>query len=200
MKKIGLLDYGAGNLGSVSSALARIGAESQIVKSSAGLRECDALVIPGVGSFAAAMKKLAPFRQAVREFAASGKPVLGICLGMQVLFDRGEEGGECEGLVLVRGKVEKMFFAKKLPHVGWNEVEPVKKSRLLEGVPRGSCFYFVHSYCCRPASKLDLLAFTDYGEKFVSAVERGNVFGVQFHPEKSGATGERLLENFWRMV
>ena len=196
---IGLLDYGGSNLASVSSAFARLGAKTRIVRRPGEISACDALVIPGVGSFNAAMERLAPLRPAISAFAESGKPALGICLGMQVLFEKGSEGGDVKGLGLLSGSVEKMGFAPKLPHVGWNTAVAVRESPLFRGLGK-EWFYFVHSFACKPSRESDLLAVTEYGQLFASAVERENVLGVQFHPEKSGAAGERLLKNFLEMV
>lgn len=196
---IGVLDYGMGNLGSVSYALARIGARSVVVRTAREIEECSALVIPGVGSFNAAMQELEKLKPAIKWFASTGKPVLGICLGMQVLFERGSEGGSCRGLGLLEGSVRKMRFAPKLPHVGWNNVRAKRKNSLFKGIPNGACFYFVHSYACELAREC-VLGTTKYGKQFVSAAGKENVFGVQFHPEKSGAAGERLLKNFVELI
>ncbi len=196
---IGILDYGMSNLASVSSAFARLGEKTRIARRPGEISACDALVIPGVGSFAAAMERLAPLRPAIYAFAESGKPVLGICLGMQVLFEKGSEGGEVKGLGLLAGTVEKMGFAPKLPHVGWNQVACKRPSPLFRGLGK-EWFYFVHSYACKPSQEADLLAVTEYGQLFASAAEWENVFGVQFHPEKSGEAGGRLLKNFSEMV
>lgn len=198
--RIGVLDYGASNMGSVSYAFDRLEAISATVKSGEEIASCDALVIPGVGSFKAAMLKLEQLRKPIEEFASSGKPIFGICLGMQVLFDEGSEGGSCKGLGLLRGRVEKMSFAPKLPHVGWNQVKVMKSSKLFEGIAKDAYFYFVHSYACKPSSKAEVLGVTEFGASFVSAVEKKNVFGVQFHPEKSGNAGALLLQNFLKMV
>lgn len=196
---MGILDYGMGNLGSVRQALERIGSQAKVVGRKGEIAACDALVIPGVGSFNAAMKKLYAFQGEIKEFAYAGRPVLGVCLGMQVLFERGSEGGNCSGLGLLEGNVEKLR-ARKLPHVGWNQANAKAGSKLFEGVAKDSWFYFVHSYACNPYNKREIAATTDYQETFVSAVESKNVFGVQFHPEKSGTTGEKLLKNFSEMI
>ena len=196
--KIGVLDYGAGNLASARQGLERAGATTAIISKENELAECDALVIPGVGSFNAAMRRLAPLREGITAYAEDGGFVLGICLGMQVLFDEGAEGGQTLGLGLIPGSVEKLD-AKKLPHVGWNTINQKKPSALLDGLD-GEWFYFVHSYACTPACKSDVLSTTNYENKFTSSVQRGNVAGAQFHPEKSGAAGRKMLENFITMV
>lgn len=196
---IGILDYEAGNLGSVNYAFKRIKAKSKTVKTTAEIRKCDALVIPGVGAFKTGMKGLRPVKTAVVEFVKTGKPVLGICLGMQLLFEKGTENGSTAGLAILKGSVEKMK-APKLPHVGWNQVKQKKKSRLFAGIANNSYFYFVHSYACVPKEPECVVGATKFYVEFASAVEQGNVFGVQFHPEKSGKIGEKMLKNFWRIV
>ncbi len=196
---IGILDYGVGNLGSVSYAFKRIKTKSKIVKTAVEIRKCDALVVPGVGAFKTGMAGLKPVKSAVVEFAKSGKPVLGICLGMQLLFEKGTEGGSTAGLAIFEGRVEKMN-APKLPHVGWNQVKQKKKSLLFSGIEDNSYFYFVHSYACKPKKAACVVGATKFYMEFVSVVEQGNVFGVQFHPEKSGKNGEKMLKNFCKMA
>lgn len=196
---IGILDYGAGNLGSVSYAFKRIKTENKIVKTAAEIRKCNALVIPGVGAFKTGMKGLKPVKRAVVEFVKIGKPVLGICLGMQLLFEKGTEDGSTAGLAIFKGNVEKMK-APKLPHVGWNQVKQKRKSRLFAGIGDNSYFYFVHSYACVPKKSECIVGTTKFYVEFASVVEQGNVFGVQFHPEKSGRVGEKMLKNFCKIV
>lgn len=196
---IGILDYGAGNLGSVSYAFRRINAQSKIVRTGAEIRKCDALVIPGVGAFKAGMKGLKPVKKAVVEFIKTEKPVLGVCLGMQLLFEKGTENGSTAGLAILKGSVEKMN-APKLPHVGWNQVKQKRKSRLFAGIKNNSYFYFVHSYACVPKKPECVVGATKFYVEFASVVEQGNVFGVQFHPEKSGRIGEKMLKNFCKIV
>ncbi|MBI3587967.1 imidazole glycerol phosphate synthase subunit HisH [Candidatus Micrarchaeota archaeon] len=198
--KIGILDYGMGNLGSVSYALKRMGKASSIIHGPKAVEEYDGLIIPGVGSFGPAMERLETFRDGIIGFAQSGKPMLGICLGMQVLFEQGTERGTHEGLSLIGGKVEMLKGTPKLPHVGWNTIELEGKSRLMERIPNRSYAYFAHSYACEPDFKGSIIATTGYGNTFVSAVEQGNVLGVQFHPEKSGAIGELILKNFMELA
>jgi glutamine amidotransferase len=197
---IGILDYGMGNIGSVSYALERIGAKSAVVTDAQEIGKCDGLIIPGVGAFAPAMKRLEQLKPSLKEFVASGRPMLGICLGMEVLFDEGTEGGKCAGLGFLEGSVKKLEGAPKLPQVGWNTIEITGESPLFAGVASGEYAYFVHSYACKPKKAGVTIATTEYGERFACAVGGGNVFGVQFHPEKSGAAGERLLRNFARMT
>ncbi len=199
---IGVLDYGQGNLYNARNGLRRAGAKRvKVVETRSEIDKCSALVIPGVGSFSEAMKKLEPLRSCLREFVGEGKPLLGICLGMQVLFEEGEEGGKTVGLGLLAGSVRKLRGASKLPHIGWNSVlsnkrAGVPESLLWKGLPENPFFYFVHSYAGVPVEESVIIGRTEYGKKFVSAVQRRNVFGVQFHPEKSGKNGEKVLANF----
>ncbi|MBM3229173.1 imidazole glycerol phosphate synthase subunit HisH [Candidatus Parvarchaeota archaeon] len=199
---VGVLDYGMGNLASVKAGLLRAGATNvEIVKNAGEIGNCDALVIPGVGAFAAAMEKILGMdaTDAIKAFAKSGKPILGICLGMQVLFEEGEEGGRRRGLGLIEGKVKLLEDAPKLPQIGWNAVS-TNADGLWSGIGNLPYFYFVHSYACFPENKGDVIGTTAYGDVFASAVRRENVIGVQFHPEKSGADGLKLLKNFLEMV
>ena len=193
--KIGVLDYSAGNVASVLAALQKAEAMPALVSTLSEINECDSLVIPGMGSFAYAMSRISVLRDGLASFAESGKPILGICLGMQVLFEEGIEGGRTPGFGLIRGRVD-LLEAKKLPHIGWNTLQSKHFSQLLEGIPEKAFFYFAHSYACRPAMQSNLVAETIYENKFASVVEEKNVFGVQFHPDKSGEWGLRLLKNF----
>jgi len=197
--KIGIVDYGAGNLASVSAAFARLGVFSTIVSTAKTIEACEGIVIPGVGAFRPAMRRLTKLRKPIEDFTSSGRPLLGICLGMQVLFEEGCEGGPCKGLELLEGKVEKMA-ALKLPQVGWNSVELTRRCELFKGISRGEWFYFVNSFACAPRNKREVIGVTDYFGEFASVVQKRNVFGVQFHPEKSGRAGQNLLENFAGLV
>lgn len=184
-----------GNLRSVQNALARLNAPSRLVTDLEGVEK---LILPGVGAFGAAMERLAPFREAIRAFAASGKPLMGICLGQQLLFEQSEELGRHEGLGILRGTVR--YFPSdlglKVPHIGWNEAVFRADSRLGRGVLPGDQVYFVHSLVTICEDPADQAATTEYGIRFASAVERENVWGTQFHPEKSGEVGMRILRNF----
>jgi imidazole glycerol-phosphate synthase subunit HisH len=184
-----IFDYGTGNLHSLGKALEAQGAR---VRAGTSIDGADALVLPGVGAFGAAAERLAPYREAIRAAAADGLPVLGICLGMQLLLDRSEEGGGM-GLGLVRGKVRRMKAAR-VPHMGWNVVR--SDDPLFAGID-GERFYFANSYVAHPSDARAIAARTRYeGKDFPAAVRAGNVVGTQFHPEKSGAAGLRLLANF----
>ena len=192
-----IVDYGVGNLKSIVNAMDYLGLSSKITGRADELERADALILPGVGAFPDAADKLrASGLDRVVIDQAVQKPVLGICLGMQLLFDRGEEGRPCEGLGLVAGTVEKIATDQKLPHIGWNSLTFPNLSPLFKGVEPGSYVYFVHTFCALPADPADVLALTDYGVPVTAAVGRGNVYGCQFHPEKSGEVGLQILRNF----
>ena len=200
---IAVVDYGAGNLRSVDLALARLGAEAVITRDPDVMAGADGLILPGVGAFADAMAALenSGVVPALYAFAQSGRPFLGICLGMQALFDGSEEGAGVAGLGLIPGMVRRLpDCGLKIPHMGWNSLRPQKPSPLLEGLPEEPYVYFVHSYACEAQRLEDVLTTTEYGRPFHSAVQRGNVMGMQFHPEKSGDVGQKLLANFVEMV
>ena len=192
-----IVDYGVGNLKSIANALGYLGLSSEITGQPDGLERADALILPGVGAFPDAADKL---RQTGLDKAvlaqAAKKPVLGICLGMQLLFDEGEEVRPCQGLGLVSGTVRKIATELKLPHIGWNSLTFPNPSPLFKGVEPGSYVYFVHTFCALPDQPSDVLAVTDYGGPVTAAVGRGNIYGCQFHPEKSGETGLQILRNF----
>lgn len=196
---IGIVDVGIGNLGSLKNALYCQGWDSTFVSTPEDFDGLTHLILPGVGAFSAAVKRLqdAQLMDQIRDFADKGHPVLGICLGMQLLADRGTEGGDESGLGLVTGRVVPMVAqGLRLPHVGWNSVKHVKKHPLFEGIRNDIDFYFVHSYRFVADQKNTVLSETDYGESFPSIVGRANIIGVQFHPEKSQVNGLRLLDNF----
>jgi len=194
---IAIIDYGMGNLHSVSKAVERLGCESAVTSDPKILAEADGLILPGVGAFGDAMEELRSLSldRLLRELTAQGKPLLGICLGMQLLFTSSEEYGEHDGLNLLPGQVVRFQGDYKVPHMGWNRLEFKQTSPLLEGLEEGHV-YFVHSYHVKPERQEDLLAVTDYHQPVTAVVGRGSVFGMQFHPEKSGELGMRLLQNF----
>ncbi len=200
---IAVVDDGAGNLRNVCKALEHVGAKPVLTSDAGDLRRAGKIVLPGVGAFADCLHGLRgrglfdPLQQA----ALGGTPLLGICVGMQLLFDVGEEMGEWLGLGLIGGRVVRFRFAEgrqhlKVPHIGWNQIDPCREHALLAGVPAGSYAYFVHSYHPAAADPGDVVATTDYGYPFASVVARGNVWGIQFHPEKSQGVGLRMLRNF----
>jgi len=198
---ITIVDYGMGNLRSVERAFRWLGFDASIEDDPEKVRAADSLVLPGVGAFGQARETLDALglTPAIREYAAAGKALLGICLGMQLLASLGEEGGTFPGLDLVPGTVRRFPAGPKVPHVGWNEVSIRQVLPLFRGIPQGSYFYFVHSYELEPGDPATVAATTDYSGEFCSAVQAGNIFGVQFHPEKSGGAGLQLLRNFAEM-
>ncbi len=194
-----IIDYGAGNLHSVKNALAKIGEDAVITGDKNLIEQADRVILPGVGAFGDAMGKLcaAGLDDTVRKIAQSGKPLLGICLGLQLMFERSEESPDVPGLGIFRGSVVRIPEKKglKIPHIGWNSLELSGKSRLFDGLNDGEYVYFVHSYYIKAEENI-VSAYTDYGEKLAVAAERENVFAVQFHPEKSSDVGMKILGNF----
>lgn len=212
MTHVAIADYGLGNLHSVRRAFEAVGAIATITAEPAGLRESDAVVVPGVGAFGQGMRNLQAqgLADEVRSLAGSGVPTLGICLGMQLLMDESEELGSWHGLGLIPGRVigfdPPVEEPAKVPQIGWNSIEPSKgdlawSSPLLQGIEPGAHMYFVHSFAVLLKDTRDLVAETEYaGLRFCSVLANGNVYGCQFHPEKSGAAGLRLIGNFLSIV
>ncbi len=202
MKKIGIIDYGMGNLHSVKNALDFIGAESFVSDNKEELAAADGLILPGVGAFPDAMERLseAGLDVFIKDYVKS-KPLIGICLGMQLLFDKSHEFRECEGLSLIGGEVVKIeAVGLKVPHMGWNELKLLNPSPITASLKDGDQVYFVHSYMAKVKDSADLVAVTDYGSDVTAIVARGNVYGCQFHPEKSETVGLSILREFWRLV
>jgi imidazole glycerol-phosphate synthase subunit HisH len=191
---IAIVDYGAGNINSVKKALTHLGADSVVTADPAVIAAADKIVVPGVGHFSRCGFLNQALRQPVLDAIAKGKPFLGICVGMQWLFAGSTEAPETPGAAVFPGECEKFPASVKSPHVGWNQIDVRNGSRLLRGVPDGAFVYYTHSY--RAPLTDSTIASSQYGGDFSAAVERDNVFGVQFHPEKSGATGLTILENF----
>ncbi|HEX4806762.1 MAG TPA: imidazole glycerol phosphate synthase subunit HisH [Conexibacter sp.] len=196
---IAIVDYGMGNRRSVEKAFAHVGARPVLTADHDAIRDADGVVVPGVGAFPRAMEHLRALGldELVVERAQAGVPLLGICLGMQLLFERSVEVDAAEGLGLLRGDVRPLAAGGlRVPHIGWNVARFTRASRLNAGLPAETAFYHVHSFAAHPADADDVLATAEYGERFATAVARENVFGVQFHPEKSSAAGLRLLASF----
>ncbi|MCI7472414.1 MAG: imidazole glycerol phosphate synthase subunit HisH [Clostridiales bacterium] len=192
-----IVDYGVGNLKSVTNAMDYLGLNTCITSDPRELERADAIILPGVGAFPDAADKLrGTGLDQVLTAQAERKPILGICLGMQLLFDRGEEVRKCKGLGLVGGCVRRIKTDLKLPHIGWNSLSYPNTSPLFAGVEEGRYVYFVHSFCGVAADPSTVIAQTDYGTPVVAAVQKGNVYGCQFHPEKSGEVGLQILRNF----
>ena len=202
MTRIAVIDYGMGNRRSVEKALAHVGAQAEITRDHDALRAADGLVLPGVGAFPRAMRNLGELGldAVITERAAAGVPLLGVCLGMQLLFESSTELGGARGLGLLPGHVSGLEAGgNRLPHIGWSRVSFARESPLTAGLPESCAFYHVHSFACRPADPDDVLATACYGEQFVTAVARPRLFGVQFHPEKSSVHGLELLSAFARL-
>jgi imidazole glycerol-phosphate synthase subunit HisH len=212
MTRIAILDYGMGNLRSAEKALEHVGAEAPVTRDHDAIRAADGIVLPGVGAFPRAMEEVRRlgFDELLRERVEAGVPVLGICLGMQLLFEGTTELGGAEGIGLIEGQVEQLAASGakrsgpsearglKVPQIGWNPVSWRRESELGEGLPQPCAFYHVHSFAPRPAREEDVVGTAEYGAEFTSVVARPPLYGVQFHPEKSGPDGLRLIGNFVR--
>lgn len=202
MPDIAIIDYGVGNLRSVEKAFAAAGHEAVVSDNETILRQAKGLVLPGVGAFAACMKALSArgFDELVRERVVQGTPLLGVCVGMQLLFEESDEFGKTAGLGLLRGRVRRFSDDLVVPEVGWNQIQQQRRHPLLSEIEDGAFFYFVHSYYCEPVDQTIILAETDYGTAYASIVAQGDLCGVQFHPEKSQVVGLKLLSNFANRV
>lgn len=201
MRCTAIVDYGVGNLKSVSNAMAYVGQKTLITGNAGELEQADAIILPGVGAFPDAADKLRSSGLDKVLLAQAGqKPILGICLGMQLLFDLGEEGRSCKGLGLVNGHVQRIETQFKLPHIGWNSLKFQNNSSLFRGLDDGTYVYFVHSFCGNARCENDVIARTQYGPSIVAAVSHNGVYGCQFHPEKSGEAGLQILKNFGDLI
>ena len=201
MSRIGIINYGVGNLQSVKNSLDFLSIPNKIITKPDEIRACDKIILPGVGAFGAAMEKLnnLGFAEEIKKFASQNKPILGICLGMQLLFDESYEYGHHKGLGLIKGKV--LPFNEKvktlpIPLIGWNNINKENNSPLLKNIENNSSFYFVHSFYCEPEDQAVSVASADYGINFSAVIHKKNIFGCQFHPEKSQAIGLQILKNF----
>jgi len=193
-----IVDYNVGNIFSMNKVLIKAGFKTSVTSDASEIMGADAIILPGVGNFGAAASRLEPLSGAVRGAVDAGVPMLAVCLGMQLLFERSEEGSG-EGLGILRGGVVKFSGDLKIPHMGWNDVKAVRGCEILDDVD-GGYFYFVHSYYAEPSDPGVAVAVTEYGSEFPSVVSKGGVYGTQFHPEKSGDAGARVLRNFARLI
>lgn len=195
---IAIIDYGAGNLRSVSKALDFLNVRHKITNQRNEIENADKLIFPGVGNFGDVISELKKLQliQSLKKFILNKKPYLGICIGLQILFEYSDESPNVSGLGLLKGRVSILRTDLKIPHIGWNTINIKKKSLILKGIKNHSYFYFVHSYCALPNDKEIILTTTDYGTDFVSGIEKDNIYALQFHPEKSGTIGLMILKNF----
>ena len=198
MGNIAIIDYGVGNLRSVEKAFAATGHDALVTGDVSILRKAERLVLPGVGAFAACMNELKRrgLNELVSDRVKAGTPLLGVCVGMQMLFEESDEFGTTSGLSFLKGKVQRFNDDLVVPQVGWNRIKQQSGNRLFSGIPDESFFYFVHSYFCAPENDEIIVGETEYGINYASVVAKGNICGVQFHPEKSQTVGLRLLANF----
>jgi glutamine amidotransferase len=199
MPKVLIVDYGVGNLLSLKFAIEKTGLDVQITPPAHKLRDADAIALPGVGNFTAAAKALEPIKTELLEKIDTGTPIIGICLGLQLYFENSEEGPG-DGLSLFKGNNVRLSGPMKVPHMGWNTLHKVKENELFNGVEEGAYVYFVHSLYPIPTDKTIVCTETEYTQTFVSAISSDNIFGTQFHPEKSGEIGLRILQNFARTI
>jgi len=199
---IAIVDYGMGNLLSVCKAFAKIGYPAEITSDPRRILSAEGVVLPGVGAFADAMKNLIStgIGEAIKLAVAREVPFLGICLGLHLIFSKSYEDGEHTGLDIIPGEVKRLPNNVKVPHMGWNQIEIQKECRILEGVKDGSFLYFVHSYYVSPEDERAVAATTIYGCRFTAVICKGNIFGIQFHPEKSSTVGLKILKNFGELV
>jgi imidazole glycerol-phosphate synthase subunit HisH len=199
MPQVLIVDYGVGNLLSLKFALEKAGLKAKIAAPTQNLKDADAIALPGVGNFSAAAKALEPVKEELVDTVKAGAPILGICLGLQLYFEASEEG-QGEGLAFFKGKDVRLTGSVKVPHMGWNTIQKVKENELFEGVPDGAYVYFVHSLYPVPKDKAIVCTQTEYATTFTSAVASKNIYGTQFHPEKSGDIGLQILRNFAKAV
>lgn len=204
MLRVGIINYGVGNLQSVKNSLDYLGITNKITGDPKEINNFDKIILPGVGAFGAAIEKLnsSGFADEIKKFAAQNKPILGICLGMQLLFDESYEYGHHKGLELIKGKV--LPFSEKvkdlpLPQIGWNSITQNSTSPLLNNIGDNDSFYFVHSFYCKPEDEKVIMASAEYGIKFAAIINKNNIFGCQFHPEKSQSVGLQILKNFYNL-
>ncbi len=199
---IAIIDYGAGNLRSVTNAMSRLGCQTKIISAPDEVLNAQAIILPGVGAAATTMANLQALGlvSPIRRFIAERRPFLGVCIGLQILFTGTEEGGWHECLGVIPGRVRRLPSGLKIPHMGWNQVRQVVSHPIFEGIPDKANFYFVHSYCAEPDDKTLIVGETEYGIPICSVIARGNLIATQFHPEKSGECGLRMYDNFIKLA
>lgn len=195
---IAIVDYGLGNLRSIYNALVRVNAAPELVREPEGLAEADGVVVPGVGAFGRCMERLSSFGDPLSDVRKAGTPMLGICIGLQVLFENSQESPGARGLGWISGEVVRLPEDVNIPHMGWNNLSIKNPVDMLDGIADGDMFYFVHSYYCLPIDRSIIAATTDYGTDVTAMISKDNLTATQFHPEKSGQKGLRMLENFVR--
>lgn len=198
---IAIIDYGVGNLKSIYNSLQRLSIDSVVTKDEDVINNADKIILPGVGAFNDAMESLrkSGLIKCIKENVENGKPILGICLGMQILYEKGYEDGEFQGLGILKGSVVKLKDGVKIPHMGWNSIEKGADHKIANGIQSGEYVYYVHSYYVDTKNMDEVVFYSDYGVLVPGLVAKGNVIGMQFHPEKSGDTGLKLLKNFGGM-
>ncbi|MHA1238288.1 MAG: imidazole glycerol phosphate synthase subunit HisH [Candidatus Odinarchaeia archaeon] len=200
MTQIAILDYGVGNLRSISNAVKKKGGTPLITKDIKVIEGADGLILPGVGAFSDALTNISPYKSELIKVITSGKPILGICLGLQILFTESTEGGAYKGLNVFKGRVLRLPSTVKIPHIGWNQLKIIDSSNsLVEGIKQDEYVYFVHSYYPQPEEQV-IVAVTQYGVEFPSIISKKNIYATQFHPEKSGKTGMKIVENFIKIT
>lgn len=199
---IAVIDYGAGNLRSVANAIARLGYQPRITSDPGEVANADGVILPGVGAAADTMTSLKRLKLVapIHQLIAEGRPFLGVCIGLQILFTSTEEGGGHECLGIIPGRVRRLPSGLKIPHMGWNQVRQLSSHPIFEGIPDEANFYFVHSYYVAPEDKSLVAGETEYGIRFCTAIARGNLVATQFHPERSGEIGLKLYDNFIRLA
>jgi len=197
---IAIVDYGMGNLFSIYNALDYVGGSPKIISEPEELANAEGIVVPGVGAFGRCMDRLARFESALNSARECGTPIFAICIGLQVLFEESEESPAARGLGWIKGRVVKLPTSVMIPQMGWNSLSIKRPAEMLQGIEDGDMFYFVHSYYAQPEDKSLIVATTEHGVAVTAAIARDNLFATQFHPEKSGARGLRILENFVRSI
>lgn len=202
MSKIAIVDYGVGNLYSIQKLLDFLDIGWVVTGSEKDFKSCSGIILPGVGAFADAMREINEknLDEIIRNEVNKGKTLIGICLGMQLLFTRGNEGGECKGLNLISGNIEDIPKNQKVPHTGWNSIERVGDCKLVDGISSGDNMYFVHSYYAIPEDTSVIKAYTNYGVQIPALLNKDNIYGTQFHPEKSGSLGIKIINNLKEML